>query len=74
MDSAVNVADRILITVNASGVGLGGERALECSLGVAAITDTVSAVGDLFEAAASALKEARDSGPNLVVAHSKRIA
>ena len=74
LDSAVNVADRILIAVNAADIGLGGERALECSLGVAAITDTVSAVDDLLEAAASALKEARDSGPNLVVAHSEPIA
>ncbi len=74
LDGAVNVADRILNRVNAADIGLGRKRALECSLGVAAITDTVSAVDDLFEAAASALKEARDSGPNLVVAHSKPIA
>lgn len=71
---AIKVADRIRIAVNAADVGLGGERVLKCSLGVASITDTVSAVDDLLEAAASALKEARDSGPNLVVAYRERTA
>ncbi len=67
LDGAVKVADRIRIAVNAADVGLGEKRVLECSLGVAAITNTVSAGDGLLEAAASALKEARDSGPNLVV-------
>ena len=59
-DSAVKVADRVCIVVAAVDVGLGRERALKCSVGVASITDTVSAGDDLLEAAALALKESQE--------------
>jgi diguanylate cyclase (GGDEF)-like protein len=66
LDGAVIVADRIRTAVSQSKFDLNGSGPLTCSLGVAAIPDTVSSVDDLLDAAAKARQEARVSGPNRI--------
>lgn len=68
LDHAVKVADRVRLAVSESDFDIGGKHPLTCSLGVAAIPDTVSDVDELMEAASRALQRAKEEGRNRVVA------
>ncbi len=66
LDGAVVVADRVRSVVNETDFDLGQDLAMTCSLGVASIPDTVSAIDELMGAASGARQEARESGPNRI--------
>ncbi len=66
LDGAVVVADRVRSVVNETDFDLGRDLAMTCSLGVASIPDTVSAIDDLIGAASGARQEGRESGPNRI--------
>ena len=66
LDDAVVVADRVRSVVNETDFDLGLDQSITCSLGVAAIPDTVSSIDELISAASGARQEARESGPNRI--------
>ena len=66
LDGAVVVADRVRTAVNDADFDLGQDLASTCSLGIASIPDTVSAIDELMGAASGAREEARESGPNQI--------
>ena len=57
LDGALVVADRVRSAVNETDFELGRDLAMTCSLGVAAVPDTVSAVDKLMDAASTARQE-----------------
>ena len=54
---ALVVADRMRSVLNETDFDLGKDLAMTCSLGVAAVPDTVSAIDKLIDAASSARQE-----------------
>ncbi len=66
LDGALVVADRVRSAVNETDFDLGRDLAMTCSLVVAAVPDTVSAIDKLIDAASRARNEAREGGPNRI--------
>ncbi len=57
LDGALVAANRMRSVVNETDFELGRDLAMTCSLGVAAVPDTVSAIDKLIDAASRARQE-----------------